>query len=293
MCIIASKPAGVDMPKENYISNMFNNNSDGAGLMYAVGGKVHIEKGFMTLRDFNEKLEQLDREYCLKKLPLVMHFRVATHGEVNAENCHPFPITESEAMLKKRMCVTNIGVAHNGIINIKPRAKISDTMEYIISQLAPLEKAVPDFYKNKWLLKMIYNAITSKMVIMDSAGNLTYIGEFEEKDGIKYSNTSYAFSYKWLDFPMSVYDKDFGSDELIEFKDLMWLDESKGEYIIDEDSEMCYGDFAIDTDNLVYELDYESCVFFPVFGARACNSEGMTLTFNPCSEFISNEPTAM
>ena len=53
MCVIAIKKAGVDMPTHTKIQNMFKRNSDGAGFMYAVENEVVIEKGFMTLRDFN------------------------------------------------------------------------------------------------------------------------------------------------------------------------------------------------------------------------------------------------
>ena len=58
MCIIAAKPAGVAMPSAEKIENMWNRNSDGAGIMYAVDNKVHIEKGFMTYASFNAKLNE-------------------------------------------------------------------------------------------------------------------------------------------------------------------------------------------------------------------------------------------
>ena len=168
MCIIAAKPAGVAMPSAEKIENMWNRNSDGAGIMYAVDNKVHIEKGFMTYASFNAKLGELRGKFDLDKLPVVMHFRITTHGGTKPENCHPFPITDSVGMLRKLNQTAQIGVAHNGIIDIRPRKGISDTMEYIASQLAPLSKAVPNFYKNKHLMQMISNAIDSKMAFLTS-----------------------------------------------------------------------------------------------------------------------------
>lgn len=292
MCIIASKPAGIEMPRAQYIRNMFNNNDDGAGLMYAVNNKVHIAKGFMDYASFQNKLDDLDAVYGLKNLPLVMHFRITTHGGTNPENCHPFPIADSEGLLKKLRCKTDIGVAHNGVIEITPRKGISDTMEYIISQLAPLKKAAPLFYQNKWLLKMIYNAIDSKMVIMDSKGEVTYIGDFKEEDGIKYSNSSYAYSYKYSDFPYSIGASDDAMYEgyYYDQRELMWLDESKGEYVQDPtDGDMWSGDFAIDSDGMVYEYCYDYNTWTSLPGFTAHTSEGMALAFNPFSKYTSME----
>ena len=294
MCVIASKPAGIEMPKDEYIRNMFENNSDGAGLMYAVRNKVHIEKGFMDLTSFKIKLAELDAAYGLKNLPLVMHFRITTHGGTKPENCHPFPITDSEALLKKRICTTDVGVAHNGIIDIVPRKGISDTMEYIISQLAPLKKAVPNFYKNKWLVKMIYNAIDSKMVIMDGKGDMTYIGEFKECDGIKYSNQSYAYSYKWLDFPHSytgcVSDTNLlDEEEWYDYVELMWVSEYDGECVINANGDVANGEYAIDYEGNVYAYSSTMGAFYPTSRLRAVKADGTELRFDPESELISEE----
>ena len=41
MCIIAIKPAGTHLPTTTTIENMWYNNRDGAGFMYAKDGNVH------------------------------------------------------------------------------------------------------------------------------------------------------------------------------------------------------------------------------------------------------------
>lgn len=299
MCIIASKPAGVEMPRAEYIRNMFKNNGDGAGLMYAANDKVYIEKGFMNYESFLEKLSTLDDVYDLKKLPLVMHFRITTHGGTKPENCHPFPVTESEGMLKKLRCSTDVGVAHNGIIDITPRKGISDTMEYIISQLAPLKRAVPKFYENKWLLKMIYNAIDSKMVIMNNKGQMTYIGEFKEESGVKYSNTSYAYSYKYSSFPYSCYGYDdeelYGQEEqwYYECKDLMYVNELDGEYVTNYKDEIVSGDYAIDKNGYVYAFSDALGMFTRMYTYHAWDASGDQLIYNPLSEWIDEEIVAL
>jgi len=296
MCIIAAKPAGKTMPKDKYINNMFNNNDDGAGLMYALDGKVHIEKGFMEKSDFLGKLKELDEKYGLTSLPLVMHFRITTHGGTKPENCHPFPVTDSIGMLQKLKCITDIGVAHNGVIDIRVRNKnISDTMEYIAGQLAPLKRAVPSFYKNKDLMQMVYNAIDSKMCILNSKGEMFFVGDFREEDGIKYSNGSYQYDMTYRNYPCSTYGyanyySDYGDYTI---KELMWLNETKGEYVRDIDGEMYSGnEFAIDKDENLYYYDYEIGMFIPSDGC-AMTAEGTPLRFKMnawvTEEYILNE----
>lgn len=300
MCIIASKPAGVDMPRDKYIENMFVNNPDGAGLMFAYNNRVYIEKGFMTLSAFKDKLAELDMLYGLKTLPLVMHFRITTHGGTKPENCHPFPVADSVGLLKKLKSNTDLGVAHNGIIDITPRKKdISDTMEYILSQLAPLKRGMPKFYENKALLEMIYNAIDSKMVFMNSKGNLVHIGDFREEDGIKYSNGSYSYEKKMFNFPYSIcgYEDDYTiydcADGNFKVKYLQWLDEDNGEYIRDQEGKPWQGPFAIDEKGMVYEYFYEENVFCPFMGAMAFDAKSYPLKYNKDSYFISEEMVIM
>lgn len=294
MCIIAAKPAGVEMPAYKYIHNMFANNDDGAGLMYADNGKVYIEKGFMDELSFTKRLYELAETYDMTKLPLVMHFRITTHGGTKPENCHPFPVTDSKGMLKKLKCRTDVGVAHNGIIDITPRDKtISDTMEYIASQMAPLKRAVPNFYKNKDLLEMIYNAIDSKMVIMNGKGEMFFIGNFTDEDGMKYSNFSYAYDrMSFRDFPCNYLgygDSPFYEGvEYIEMP-VMYLDEGKGEYVKDRYGKLFCEDAAIDEDENVYIFDPELGMFIPALGLTAYNSEGFPLRYNADSYNVTTE----
>ena len=146
MCIIAIKSRGVELPSEEILQNMWRANRDGAGFMYAKDGAVHIKKGFMTYESFIAEIRKLGSSGEMRNLPLIMHFRITTHGGTKPENTHPFPVTDSIGVLKKLNSTTKLGMAHNGIIDILPREGISDTMEYTASQLAPLSRALPKFY---------------------------------------------------------------------------------------------------------------------------------------------------
>ena len=93
MCIIAIKPAGIKMPATTTIENMWYNNNDGAGFMYAAKGTVLIEKGFMTLEKFKAALNRLEKSIDTTSTPIILHFRITTHGGTSPGNTHPFPVT--------------------------------------------------------------------------------------------------------------------------------------------------------------------------------------------------------
>ena len=249
MCIIAAKPAGIKLPSEKTIEAMWVNNPDGAGLMYAIDGKVVIDKGYMRYNDFRARLDDIEREIDTTATPMVLHFRIKTHGEISGACCHPFPISDSPGALKKLRLKVSIGMVHNGIIHNFPRKGLSDTMEYVISQLAPLKRAVPNFYKNKDLLEMIDNAVDGKLVFLDKAGNLTYIGNFKEQGGILYSNDSYKHRAPYK--PLKGKQAGFGE------MPLSWIDETEA-YVRDGDGMMYDAfNFMIDDHLRVYEYDWD------------------------------------
>ena len=77
MCIIAVKKPGVPFPSEETIENMWYSNPDGAGIMYTDGSnRVTIDKGYMTLKEFEARLEALRTEIDVDKEAVVFHFRI-------------------------------------------------------------------------------------------------------------------------------------------------------------------------------------------------------------------------
>lgn len=292
MCIIAAKPAGVSMPSRDTIRTMWDSNKDGAGIMYVENNKVRIEKGFMKYKSFAKKLDELEKRLDLTATPVVMHFRITTHGGTKPENTHPFPITDSIGALKKLQSYTDIGVAHNGIImSVSPRKGISDTMEYIASQLAPLKRALPRFYENKNAMLLVKNAIESKMAFLTKEGKIYTVGNFVEDGGILYSNGSYkkaSLQYrdlggwncyadwdKYLDeAPWGGSAVDDGDCEVLE-----WLEES--DYIRLSNGELVEGiDFLIDSANAVWRYDYEADAAARVSGAQAFTASGTPKLFD-------------
>lgn len=293
MCIIAAKPAGVGMPDRETIRTMWRHNDDGAGIMYVDGGRVRITKGYMTLSAFETMLDELEKTHDLTATPVVMHFRIRTHGGTNPECTHPFPITDSVGALKKLQIRTDIGVAHNGIIHsVVPRDGISDTMEYIATQLAPLKRAMPKFLGNKHARLMIQNAIDSRMVFLTQSGELHTIGDFVEDNGVLYSNTSYkpwATRYStWASyFPYA--DDDYGdivsgyedyADDADYCQPFMWLDENR-HYVMAGGEILSADWYLLDADGGVWMYDFELDGAVRVPGMTAYSMEGTPARYDP------------
>lgn len=306
MCIICVKPAGVEMPEMRTIENMWDANSDGAGIMYNDNsGGVVIKKGFMKLSALKQAINNIRDA---KEKTVVIHCRITTHGGTKPENCHPFPVSDNVAALQKLVNKTRIGVAHNGIIDITPRKGISDTMEYIVSQIALMQNINPLFYTEDSWKKLIKNAITSKMVFLDGAGRYETIGEFIEdnEDGCLYSNHTYEgwSKPKAITYPYSssqywdkmdtwgsgygygktyanddkLYDNFYSETRLMSLWD--WENaEHKSFFIVDKDGNICDDDWdndvwAVDSLGNVYKYDWDYDTYYRMKHRRAIDEDG-------------------
>lgn len=89
MCLAIFKPGKLIIP-EDALRRGWQGNSDGAGFAYVRGGKVVIEKGFMTVKAFLEAYNTAFK--ANKKSPMLIHFRIRSQGDKSEANTHPFPI---------------------------------------------------------------------------------------------------------------------------------------------------------------------------------------------------------
>ncbi|MBQ3037725.1 MAG: hypothetical protein IJD30_00955 [Clostridia bacterium] len=269
MCIIAIKKKNVLLPDENIFETMFKNNSDGAGFMYNLNGRVIIQKGYMTYDDFKNALNRLKGSIDVYHTAIVFHFRIATHGSVCKGLCHPFPLSDKISILEHEYSSCKLGIVHNGIISsVKPRKGVSDTMEYIVSKLYTRAKQHPDFYKSKKIRKTILNEIDSKMAFLDGNGDVYTVGNFIEDNGILYSNESYkeiTYNFKYFDYCTS-------------FIEVSPLDE--GYIISNSDIIECeYGQYFIDKNGRIYEYDFCYDFAYEIKGT-AYTHYGLPVFFN-------------
>ena len=215
MCIIVAKPAGVPAPDLSTLQRCYEANPDGAGLMLADGEAVQIRKGFMSWEAFAGAYTALgDTE----AVTLVMHFRIATHGGVRPSCCHPFPLSADVNDLRELEASAAIGIAHNGVIaGMDTTEDVSDTMAYILDVLAPLQRWSGDIMGDADARRIVDLTIGSKLALIDGAGSLELVGDFEECGGVYYSNASYRRQpFSWpKTWPLAYADEDgapFGED---------------------------------------------------------------------------------
>lgn len=174
MCIAIWKEKDMLLSKDT-LKNSWDANPDGAGFMYAEEGKVHIVKGLMTFQDFLEAYEPHKDKAC------ALHFRIATHGNVDAANTHPFRVSDT------------LGLVHNGIINnisCDIDTAMSDTWHFTEKIMKPFEQ----HWQHPGFQSLVENFIGfSKLILLDGEGNFSI---YNEKQGMWdcqcwFSNSSY------------------------------------------------------------------------------------------------------
>lgn len=223
MCIIAIKPAHHKMIDETTLETMFNTNPDGAGYMYAYNNRVHINKGFMTLKELLNSLDNLKKKINIEEIPLILHFRISTSGKTDGATCHPFPVTSDLSALRKTNVITNLGMAHNGIIcDFEEKKSIySDTQLFVNKCVSYLYDMNPKFLhddRTKKLLEPIING--SRLAFLDSHGNIYRYGEWCENDGIYYSNEGYIpWQSRYYHYDDTYYSKYYYGDDYYYYGD--------------------------------------------------------------------------
>lgn len=178
MCIAIRRPKGKALPKR-ILLNCWENNPDGAGFMYAENGVLVVDKGFMKWKAFWKAIRP---HLFTDDKELVVHFRIATSGKVDYENCHPHMIHDGLAYV------------HNGIIyDLNDDKDKCDTI-----RLAEILKALPEgFIQSEGIMSLITMAVgSSKFVFMDNNGQVRIINEDLgiESDDIWYSNVTFRHS---------------------------------------------------------------------------------------------------
>ena len=249
MCIIVVKEAGIEMPDRETLERCFAKNRDGAGFMFADGKQVRIRKGFMTFDDFEDALYDELAGFDMKETAIIMHFRIATHGKVKPEICHPFPVSSDPDDLRATSIDARFGIAHNGIISGRTtNENWSDTMDFVADVVAPLAKALPNFIHNDYALEVLEGACLAKLAIINGAGEIKTVGQFYENEGVKYSNTGYVKSVYNYSTYGRLWDDDYYYKAYPSMAKYGWYDDDELDDGLDDDM-----------DALIAKLPYEAC----------------------------------
>jgi predicted glutamine amidotransferase len=87
MCMAIFKPAKI-VVKEEHLRNSWIANPDGAGFAYVKGGKVVVEKGYLSVKEFLAAYETAFKKN--KNSPFLIHFRIRSMGDRGAVHTHPY-----------------------------------------------------------------------------------------------------------------------------------------------------------------------------------------------------------
>lgn len=190
MCVALVKNKDIDLPSKDVLKVCFKNNPDGAGFAYCRDGNIVINKGFFTFEGFYKALESANIK---KHESALIHFRVATHGKINIENCHPFPIVDKFVKMTNPIIKSNDSVmVHNGKLTIPITSSIySDSMHFAKTLFGFDRKNNKDFID--YIIRPTEkNKRGNRIGILNTDGSTEIYGVgWIEEDGIMYSNDSY------------------------------------------------------------------------------------------------------
>jgi predicted glutamine amidotransferase len=186
MCIAIKNAANSVLP-QTWVKNSWDNNGDGAGLLWLQDGKLQVFKEMMSFVTYWEKY--LEIKSTCPESNVLLHFRISTHGKIDHTNCHPFLVDET------------IGFIHNGMIHqVERHNDFSDTYMFNETILKHLPKG---FEKNPAINELIHEYIDSnKLVFLNTDNEVTIInekaGHWVGNDW--FSNSSYKMVNDWYDY---------------------------------------------------------------------------------------------
>lgn len=149
----------------------------------------HLRKGFVNVGEFHEFYEAFD------VLPHIVHFRVATSGGVKPELCHPFIVSQTSPLVlewtgQKALLFHNgaIGNWRHLLIPFLPelrrgRSRALPPGPWSDTRVAAVLVAL--------LGEEVLELLDGKFALLDRRGLVYLYGDFEEVDGVRFSNGSY------------------------------------------------------------------------------------------------------
>jgi hypothetical protein len=180
MCILIHQPKGYTFSFSQF-ADFYGRNPDGFGAI------VPSERAVIKSLAGVKKLYKLYKERVSGK-EAVLHFRMRTHGAINASNCHPYKLTKEK----------DFWLMHNGILSgwdyIDELSAKSDTRQFCDKNAELLINNIDNEAFKLILGKSIGNG--NKFAIVDDKGIIHIINRHAGVvvDGVWYSNT-YAWDY--------------------------------------------------------------------------------------------------
>lgn len=208
MCIAILTLPGKVLERKVF-DKCWRSNSHGVGYAYIddFTGEVRVDKGFMTLDAAYNRYAQLSAKNGVNH-PMLVHFRAATVGGVDRDNCHPFNV-KGGAMI------------HNGTFWHDKAAKKSDSRMLAEMMYNELHYANLDANKAAFQKAFGYNRVAflfkdGKYLLFSEHYNLSRGQLGQWSDGIWYSNGGWHGSYD------GYYGEDEDIREIAELDNAIW-----------------------------------------------------------------------
>jgi predicted glutamine amidotransferase len=170
------------------IKNSWENNNDGAGLLWIENGALQVFKEANSMKLFYKKYKAIRANNAL---PILLHFRIGTHGNFADYNLHPFLVNNQ------------IGFVHNGVIRITEiDARYSDTNHFnrLVLQTMKTPARIFKDGTNEAALVSHFCSTNSKLIFLNAAGQHRIFNESAghwDKFGNWFSNRTYeACTYR-------------------------------------------------------------------------------------------------
>lgn len=185
MCLAAFQAAGALMSEAEF-QRAWKSNPDGGGYAFIdADGKIVTRKFMKMSKMYDSYIKDVKKHG--EKTPFIIHFRLATHGMKNLENCHPFVIDEHSVMI------------HNGILpTIRMDKNMSDSYAFAADYLSKLPKGWLD---DMHLVDLVSEYCAgSKLVILTTDPECKFdcyiineeLGHWSTDKTMWFSNSSYC-----------------------------------------------------------------------------------------------------
>lgn len=191
MCLLFVKPASADHLTEAQVADFFTRNSDGYGAMYAKDGVLYTSKALGTKAEW----VKFYMDHQAMGIDMAFHLRMKTHGAIDLENCHPYPVYNFDGVPTADIAVA---MMHNGVLSTGNSADHtkSDTWHYVRDYIHALTHGNPSVIFNPKFAEVISKHIGggNKFVLMDSSGNTQIINK---SSGIEWNGIWFSNTYAW------------------------------------------------------------------------------------------------
>lgn len=194
MCVILTCQPNC-RPSDAVLRACFDANPDGAGLAYSQRSRygsfwdVVVDKGYFSPDRLIDAVNGIPID-----TPMIIHFRIATSGSIDAHGCHPYPVApDTIDPSASYFFGCDLAVAHNGVIHgVDASETDSDTLVFVRDYLSKLNlNTVSDVDDKRGIIELM--APGNRFAFIDATGQMLELGEGWEDvcEGVRASNSSW------------------------------------------------------------------------------------------------------